>query len=77
VFERVLLRIFGPKRDEVVEGWRRLHEELHNLYTSPSVMRVTIKEEEMNETCSTQGRYEKLIENFGRKTCREKTTWKT
>jgi hypothetical protein len=29
----VLRRIFGPKREEVVGGWRRLHnEELHNLY---------------------------------------------
>jgi hypothetical protein len=42
VFEnRVLRRIFGPKREEVVGGWRRLHnEELHNLYTSPSIIRV-------------------------------------
>jgi hypothetical protein len=37
VFEnRVLRRIFGPKRDEVTEEWRKLHnEELHNLYSSP------------------------------------------
>jgi hypothetical protein len=32
---RVLRRIFGPKRDEVTEEWRKLHsEELHNLYSS-------------------------------------------
>jgi hypothetical protein len=32
----VLRRIFGPKRDEVIGGWRKLHnEELHNLYCSP------------------------------------------
>jgi hypothetical protein len=38
---RVLKRIFGPKREEVAGGWRRLHnEELHNLYTSPSVIKV-------------------------------------
>jgi hypothetical protein len=37
---RVLRRIFGPKRDEVTGGWRKLHnEELHNLYSSPSVIR--------------------------------------
>jgi hypothetical protein len=37
VFEdRVLRRIFGPKREEVTGGWRKLHnEELHNLYSSP------------------------------------------
>jgi hypothetical protein len=42
VFEnRVLRRIFGPKRDGVTEGWRKLHkEELHNLYSSPSIIRI-------------------------------------
>jgi hypothetical protein len=36
VFEnKSLWRIFGPKRDEVTGGWRKLHnEELHNLYSS-------------------------------------------
>jgi hypothetical protein len=40
VFEnRVLRRIFRPKRDEVTGGWRKLHnEELHNLYSSPSII---------------------------------------
>jgi hypothetical protein len=43
VFEnRVLRRIFGPKRDEVIGGWRKLHnEELHNMYCSPSIIRIT------------------------------------
>jgi len=37
----VLMRIFGPKREEVEGGWRRLHnEELHNFYASPDVIRV-------------------------------------
>jgi hypothetical protein len=42
VFEnRVLRRMFGTKRDEVTGGWRKLHEEeLHNLYSSPSVIRM-------------------------------------
>jgi hypothetical protein len=42
VFEnRVLRRIFRPKRDEVTGVWRRLHnEELHDLYLSPNVIRV-------------------------------------
>jgi hypothetical protein len=42
VFEnRVLRRIFGPKRDEVIGGWRKLHnEELHNLYLSRNIIRV-------------------------------------
>jgi hypothetical protein len=42
VFEnRVLRGIFGPKKDEETGGWRKLHsEELHNLYSSPSVIRM-------------------------------------
>jgi hypothetical protein len=42
VFEnRVLRRIFGPKRDEVKGDWRKLHnEELHNLYSSPNIIRM-------------------------------------
>jgi hypothetical protein len=42
VFEnRMLRRIFGPKRDEMIGGWRQLHnEELHNLYCSPSIIRI-------------------------------------
>jgi hypothetical protein len=37
----VLRRIFGPKRDETVVGRRKLHnEELHNLYSSPNVIRM-------------------------------------
>jgi hypothetical protein len=41
VFEnRVLRRTFGPKRDEVTGEWRKLHnEELHNLYSSPDIIR--------------------------------------
>jgi hypothetical protein len=38
---RVLRRIFGPKRDEVTGEGRKLHnEELHDLYSSPSLIRV-------------------------------------
>jgi hypothetical protein len=38
---RVLRRTFGSKRDEVTGGWRKLHnEELHNLYSSPSIIRM-------------------------------------
>jgi hypothetical protein len=42
VFEnKVLRRIFGPKRDEVTGEWRRLHnEELYALYSSPDIIRV-------------------------------------
>jgi len=37
----VLRKIFGPKRDDVTDEWRKLHnEELHDLYSSPNTVRV-------------------------------------
>ena len=37
----VFRRIFGPRRDEVTEEWRRVHnEELNDLYSSPNIVRV-------------------------------------
>jgi hypothetical protein len=41
VFENRVLRIFGARRAGVTGGWRKLHnEELHNLYSSPSIIRI-------------------------------------
>jgi hypothetical protein len=41
VFQNRMLRIFGPKRNEVIGDWRKMHnEELHNLYSSPSIIRM-------------------------------------
>ena len=42
VFEnRMLMKVFGPKRDEVTGEWRKLHnEELNDLYSLPSIVRV-------------------------------------
>ena len=42
VFENMVLRrIFGPRRDEVTEEWRRFHnEEPNDLYSSPNIVRV-------------------------------------
>jgi hypothetical protein len=38
---KVLRKIFGPKRDELIGGWRKPHnEELHKLYFSPSIIRM-------------------------------------
>ena len=40
-YNRVLRRIFWPKRDEVTREWRKLHnEELNDLYSSPSIVRM-------------------------------------
>jgi hypothetical protein len=49
---RVLRRIFGPKRDEVTGKWRRLHnKELYALYSSPYIILV-IKSRQIDRTCS-------------------------
>jgi hypothetical protein len=78
VFEnRVLRRIFGPKRDEVTGEWRKLHnEELHNFYSSPNIIRQ-VKANEVGGACGTHRRGEKSVQGFGRKARRKETTWKT
>jgi hypothetical protein len=66
VFEnKVLRRIFGPKRDHVTVEWRKLHnEELHNLYPTPNIIR------QVGRACGTHGRGEKSVQGFGGKTVR-------
>jgi hypothetical protein len=61
LFENRLLRgIFGPKRDRVTGRWRKLHnEELHNLYSSPSIIRI-IKIRTVGGTCSAYGEQERV-----------------
>jgi len=46
VFENsVLKRILGPRKDELTVDWRKLHdEELHDLYSSPNIVRVVNQE---------------------------------
>jgi len=58
VFEnRVLRRKCGPNRDEVTGEWRKLHnEELNDLYSSLSIVRVIkMEKNEMGGSCSTYG----------------------
>jgi hypothetical protein len=41
VFQNIVLRrIYGPKRDEVTGEWRKLHNELRDLYSSPNIIRI-------------------------------------
>jgi hypothetical protein len=56
VFEdRVLRRIYGPKREETTEEWRKLHnEEINDPYCSPNVLGL-IKKNEMRGTSSAYG----------------------
>jgi hypothetical protein len=70
---RVLRRIFGRNRDDVMGEWRKLHnEELHNLYLSVIIIGRSSEGE-----CSTNGRGEKSLQGFGGKARRKETTRKT
>jgi hypothetical protein len=78
VFEnRVLRKIFGPKREE--EGsWRKLHnDELHSLYSSPTIVRV-IKSRRMRSAGhgARMGR-ERCLQGFSWEARRQETTGKT
>jgi hypothetical protein len=70
VFEnRVLRKIFGPKRDEVTVEWRKIHNEaLHDLYSSPNIVRV-IKSRRMRWAghVARNGR-ERRVQGFGEET---------
>jgi hypothetical protein len=70
VFEnRVLRRLFGPKRVEVTGWWRELsNEELNDLYCSPYIFRVIKGNNEMNGACSTYGGEERCVQGFGGET---------
>jgi hypothetical protein len=80
VFEnRVLRRIFGPKRDEVTGEWRKLHnEELHNLYSSPNIIRQ-VKSRRMRWAghVARMGEGRNCVQGFGGKARRKETTGKT
>jgi hypothetical protein len=62
MFENRVLRRFGPKRDEVTGEWRMLHnEELHDLYSSPSIVKIIKARIMMGGAYSTNGSEEERI----------------
>jgi hypothetical protein len=74
---RVLRRIFGPKKDEVTREWRRLHnKELYALYSSPNIIRV-IKSRRLRWAGHVARIWERCIQGFSGKISRKETTWKT
>jgi hypothetical protein len=78
VFEnRVLRRIFGTKRDEVMGEWRKLHnEELYNLYSSPNIMKQ-IKSRRMRWAGHVARMGEECVQGFDGKARRKDSTWTT
>ena len=71
VFEnRVLRRVFGPKRDEVTGEWRKLHnEELSDLYSLPNICAGgKIEKNEMGRACGTYGGGERGAQGSGGET---------
>ena len=71
VFEnRVLRRVFGPKRDGITREWRKLHnEELSDLYSLPNIVRV-VKSRRMRwgGACDSYGRGERCAQVSGGET---------
>jgi hypothetical protein len=69
VFEKQMLRIFEPKREEVTGGWRISHDEIYTLYSSPNIISV-IKSRRIRCVghLAKMEEYEKCIQNFSWKT---------
>jgi hypothetical protein len=69
VKKRVLRRIFGPKRDEIAEEWRGIHnEELYAQYFTPNIIRVIKSRRQVGRACSTYGEEKRCIQGFGGET---------
>jgi hypothetical protein len=67
VFEnRVLRKVFGPKRDDVTGEWRKLHnEELNDLYSAPNIVRVVKSRRMMGRACGAYGGGERCAQGVG------------
>jgi hypothetical protein len=76
VFEsRLLRRLFGPKRDGMTGGWRKVHnEELHDVYSSPSIIKI-IKSRRMRWAGHVARIWETRNAFRGRETTRKTKTW--
>lgn len=59
---RLLRRIFEPKKEEVIGGWKELFDDLDDLYSSVKLLRCSKRKNEINGTYSKHGRKEKCIQ---------------
>jgi hypothetical protein len=78
VFEnRVLGTIFGQKRDEVTGEWMKLHnEELHNLYSSPSIRQIKSSRFRWSGHVARMGE-KRNVQGFDERARRKEATWET
>ena len=76
---RVMRRIFGPKRDEVTGKWRKLHnEELNDLNSSPNIVRmIKSRGKRWAGHVARMGERTGVYMVFAGETCGKETTWKT
>jgi hypothetical protein len=79
VFENILLwKIFGHKRDEVTEEWRRVSsEELHNFLSSPNIVLAIDSRRLSWADCIARMEKGDMYTGFGGETLGQETTWKT
>ena len=69
MLENRVMRIFGPKRDEVTGEWRKLHNnELYALYSLPNIVRVIKLRSEMGRTCGMYQGQERCVQGFSGET---------
>jgi hypothetical protein len=70
-------KMFRPKKDEVMGGWKKLNnEELHDLYCLPSIIRITKSRRMMGRAYSMNAAEEECIYDFDGKARKKETTRK-
>jgi hypothetical protein len=73
----VVMKTFGLRRDEVTEGWKKMHnEELPNLYSLPSIIRMTHSMKMRWAGHEARMGIQEFIKGIGRKARRKETTRK-